>query len=207
MEERTARVAIVDDQVSYAEAIGLALSLTPDLELVGRAHDRESALDLCLKTKPDLVISDYRLPAGQTGSMVAKALRDSGYEKPIILLTGFLAPQVVREAAEIDQVDAISKDESITEIIQLVRSRVFDTEPNADPRLEASAMVTLSPGELEVLELLNTGMTPAEIAAQLFLSLHTVRDRIKTMHRKLGVASQVEAIATATRLGLLVPPT
>ena len=65
----------------------------------------------------------------------------------------------------------------------------------------------LSPGELEVLELLNTGKTPSEIAAELFLSLHTVRDRIKTMHRKLGVASQVEAIATATRLGLLVPPT
>ncbi len=207
MEQRTATVAIVDDQVSYAEAIGLALSLTPDLELVGRAHDLDSALELCLQSTPDLVISDYRLPAGETGSMVAQSLRSAGYDNPIILLTGFLAPQVVREAAEISRVDAISKDESITEIIQLVRSRVFNTAPNADPRLQASPVVTLSPGELEVLEYLNTGMTPAEIAAKLFLSLHTVRDRIKTMHRKLGVASQVEAIATATRLGLLVPPT
>jgi len=207
MDERVARIAIVDDQVSYAEAIGLAVSLTPDLELVGRAHDQDSALELCRQTQPDLLISDYRLPGGESGSAIARALRESGFTSPIILLTGFLAPQVVREAAELDAVDAISKDESITEIIQLVRSRVFDTEPDADPRLEASAVVTLSPGELEVLELLNTGLTPAEIAAQLFLSLHTVRDRIKTMHRKLGVASQVEAIATATRLGLLVPPT
>jgi len=207
VEEKTAKIVVIDDQVSYAEAIGLALSLTPDLELVGRAHDRASALELCERTTPDVVVSDYRLPAGETGSGIAEALRDGGFDNPIILLTGFLAPQVVREASLLEKVDAISKDESITEIIQLIRSRAFGTERNADPRLEASAAVKLSPGELEVLEMLNTGMTPAEIAADLFLSLHTVRDRIKTMHRKLGVASQVEAIATATRLGLLVPPT
>lgn len=206
MAEAVASVLIVDDQVSYAEAVGLALSLTPDLELVGRAHDVESAAQLCEQTKPDVVLSDYRLPNGETGTALAAKLRDSKYAGPIIILTGFLAPQVRREAAELVDVDAISKDESITSIIQLVRSRVFGAELEVDPTAE-SPEAMLSPGELEVLELLNTGKTPAEIAAELFLSLHTVRDRIKTMHRKLGVASQVEAIATATRLGLLVPPT
>ena len=206
MEQPVANVMIVDDQVSYAEAIGLALSLTPDLESAGRAHDVESALELCQRTKPDIVLTDYRLPGGETGSVLARNLRDVGYENPIIILTGFLAPQVRREAAELVDVDAFSKDESITSIIQLIRSRVFGAELEVDPAA-VSPKPMLSPGELEVLELLNTGKTPSEIAAELFLSLHTVRDRIKTMHRKLGVASQVEAIATATRLGLLVPPT
>lgn len=201
-----AKIVIIDDQVSYAEAIGLALSMTPDLELAGRAHDHVSAIDLIAKASPDLVITDYRLPAGETGSALASQLRESGYDKPIILLTGFLAPQVAREASQLDGVDAMSKDESITSLIQLIRNRVFGTELDDDPRVEPD-VASLSPGELEVLELLNTGMTPAEIAAELYLSLHTVRDRIKTMHRKLGVASQVEAIATATRRGLLVPPT
>jgi len=206
VDQPVANVLIVDDQVSYAEALGLAFSLTPDLELVGRAHDVASAVDLCERTTPDVVLCDYRLPGGETGCALASQLRESGFSKPIIILTGFLAPQVRREAAELVDVDAISKDESITSIIQLIRSRVFGVELEVDPTAD-SPEVMLSPGELEVLELLNTGKTPAEIAAELFLSLHTVRDRIKTMHRKLGVASQVEAIATATRLGLLVPPT
>jgi len=206
MANSVANIVVVDDHVSYAEALGLAISLTPDLELAGRAHDIPSALELCDRAKPDLIISDYRLPAGETGTALAEQLRDSGVEAPIIILTGFLAPQVRREAGELSDVDAISKDESITSIIQLIRSRVFGAELEVDPTAEVPKVV-LSPGELEVLELLNTGKTPAEIAAELFLSLHTVRDRIKTMHRKLGVASQVEAIATATRLGLLVPPT
>lgn len=206
MAEQVAKIMVVDDQVSYAEAVGLALSLTPDLELVGRAHDMESAAELCAKASPDLVLCDYRLPHGETGGALASQLRETGFHGPIIILTGFLAPQVRREAAELENVDAISKDESITSIIQVIRSRVFGAELNDDPTADSPA-VMLSPGELEVLELLNTGKTPAEIAAELFLSLHTVRDRIKTMHRKLGVASQVEAIATATRLGLLVPPT
>lgn len=203
---KIAKIVIIDDQVSYAEAIGLALSLTPDLELAGRAFDRESALTLVERTSPDLVITDYRLPAGETGSALAAAVREAGYKRPIIMLTGFLAPQVVREANELEDVHAMSKDESITSIIQLIRHRVFGAELGEDPRIEPD-VASLSPGELEVLELLNLGKTPAEIAAELFLSLHTVRDRIKTMHRKLGVASQVEAIATATRRGLLVPPT
>lgn len=206
MSSRIAKVVIIDDQVSYAEAIGLALSLTPDLELAGRAHDEESALELCANAKPDIVLCDYRLPEGDTGSKVASKLRESGFEAPIVILTGFLAPQVRREAAELANVDAISKDESVTSIVQLIRSRVFGTELAVDPS-DDEPKTMLSPGELEVLELLNVGKTPAEIANELFLSLHTVRDRIKTMHRKLGVASQVEAIATATRLGLLVPPT
>lgn len=206
MASSVAQIAVVDDHVSYAEAIGLAISLTPDLELAGRAHDITSALELCERTQPDLLISDYRLPSGETGTALAGQLREAKFTSPIIILTGFLAPQVRREAGELDDVDAISKDESITSIIQLVRARAFGAELAEDPAEDVPKIV-LSPGELEVLELLNTGMTPAEIAAQLFLSLHTVRDRIKTMHRKLGVASQVEAIATATRLGLLVPPT
>ena len=206
MANPVANIVVIDDHVSYAEALGLAISLTPDLELSGRAHDTASALELADRAKPDLIISDYRLPAGETGTALAKQLRDAGYQNPIIILTGFLAPQVRREAGELDNVDAISKDESITSIIQLIRSRVFGAELEVDPTADVPAVV-LSPGELEVLELHNTGKTPAEIAAELFLSLHTVRDRIKTMHRKLGVASQVEAIATATRLGLLVPPT
>ena len=64
----------------------------------------------------------------------------------------------------------------------------------------------LSHGELEVLELINDGVAAAQIAPALHVSIHTVRSRIKSLMRKLDVTSQIEAVAEATRLGLLVPP-
>jgi len=199
--EEGARVVMIEDQVSYGDAFGLALSLTTSMRLVARSADAEEGVDLCMRLDPDMVVSDYRLPSGQTGTEVASQLRESGYTKPIVLLTGFVAPQVEREAAALEDVHVLSKDESIADIVAALED-VLDggsVGPSDRP-------VELSAGELEVLELLNQGHSPTEIASLVFLSLHTVRSRIKSMHRKLNVSSQSEAIASATRRGLLVPP-
>ena len=194
---------MIEDQVSYGDAFGLALSLTSDLELAALAADGASGIALVLELEPGLVLCDYRLPDGETGTNVAKQLREAGYDKPIALLTGFLAPQVRREAAEIENVHLLSKDTGAREIVAELQEIVAGRQSNTEDTAVAS---DLSVGELEVLELLNQGMSPAEIANELFLSLHTIRSRIKSMHRKLNVISQVEAIAVATRRGLLVPP-
>lgn len=196
-----AKVVLIEDQISYGDAFALALSLTDDLELVGRASDAQRGLELCVKESPDVIVTDYRLPDGLTGTNIASRLREGGIKTPIGVLTGFLAPRVQREASELSAVYTFSKDRSINEIIEWVRAMIDGTVAPAEVVSQK-----LSPGELEVLELLNQGKSPAEIAAMLFLSLHTIRSRIKSTHRKLEVASQVEAIAVATRLGLLVPP-
>lgn len=196
------RVVVVDDQISYVDAFGLALSLTPDFELVGRAADGEEGLRVCLETKPDLLVTDYRLPGRLAGTGLASTLREKGLKFPILVLTGFMAPQVVRESEGIEDLHAISKNTPMTAIVNAMRAvsggeafEVEDTPPQV-----------LSQGEMEVLEMLANGNTPTEIANMMHLSLHTVRARIKNMHKKLNVASQGEAIATAIRLGLVVPP-
>lgn len=197
-------IVMIEDQVSYGDAFGLALSLTDDLSVVARASDGRSGIHLVLELDPGLVVCDYRLPDGETGSWVAQQLRDAGYAKPIALLTGFLAPQVRREAAAIENTFTLSKDTAIAEITDHLRAIVAGAD-SADFG-EERAPSELSAGELEVLELLNQGKAPGEIATELYLSLHTIRARIKSMHRKLEVVSQVEALAVATRRGLLVPP-
>lgn len=196
-----ARVVLIEDQISYGDAFDLALSLTTDLELIARANNAQTGLQICRAETPDVIVTDYRLPDGVTGTDIAGQLRSDGMTTPIGVLTGFLAPRVRREAAELDAVYTFSKDRSITEIIEWVRAMLDGTVAPA-----AAISQTLSPGELEVLEMLNQGKSPAEIAGLLYLSLHTIRSRIKSTHRKLEVASQVEAIAVATRMGLLVPP-
>lgn len=195
-------VVLIEDQVSYGDAFALAMSLTKDLDLIARASDAASGVAICVNERPDVVVTDYRLPDGATGTEVAKRLREAGLEVPIGVLTGFLAPAVQRESAELPRVFTFSKDESITEILQWIRDMLSGAALPASPSASK-----LSPGELEVLELLNQGHSPTDIAGILYLSLHTIRSRIKSTHRKLGVASQIEAIAVATRQGLLVPPT
>lgn len=198
------RVVVVDDQTSYVDAFGLALSLTPDFELVGRGADAETGLDVCMKMMPDLLVTDYRLPGGANGTNLAESLREKGFSSPILVLTGFMAPQVVREADEIENLHAISKNTPMTNVVNAMR-QVSGGLP-FEPDVETAPTSTLSPGELEVIEMLANGQTPTQIANIMHLSLHTVRARIKSMHKKLDVASQGEAIATAIRLGLVVPP-
>lgn len=211
MPSDTKTVVLIDDQTSYSHAIGLALEITPGFELVGSAANGPNGVELCLEHEPDVVLCDYRLPNSYTGTQVVEELRAKGFDKPVVILTGYLAPQVLRETGELLNVSAMSKDTPLDGILNRLRDAVdgrsFETpDPEADPAAATGLNNTLSNGELEVLELLNTGQKPAEIADDLHLSLHTIRARIKSLHRKLDVASQGEAVAKATRLGLLVPP-
>lgn len=207
MSTAEARVVIIDDQVSYAEAFGLALATTGDLSLAGRAPDGSSGVELCVSLLPDIVVTDYRLPNGDTGVEVARRLRSEGMTMPIAILTGFVAPQVTRDAKCIPDVSVFSKDLPILDVVNGLRAALagrptLRTDPDDTP-----PDVVLSPGELEVIELLAQGHNAKQIAEILHLSLHTIRSRIKHLLRKLKATSQLEAIATATRLGLVVPPT
>lgn len=201
------KIVMIDDQVSYAEAFGLALSLTNDLDLVARAPEAITGAELCLGLVPDLLVCDYRLPGGDTGVACAERLREDGFDKPVVILTGFPAPQVIREAAAIADVTVLSKDVSVVDLVAALRRVLAGRSASVDAPDSSKSPVKLSAGELEVLELLNQGVTAAEIAEQLHLSLHTIRARIKTLLKKLDATSQVEALATATRHGILVPPT
>lgn len=197
---------MVDDQVSFVDAFGLALSLTEDLKLVGRSTTAAEAALICHEKRPDLVVSDYRLPDGETGTKLAADLRASGFDAPIIVLTGFLAPQVRREVAMIGGVTALSKDTSVQEIVTAMRSVLTGAIDLNEPAIDLVPETGLTAAELEVLEALNIGASPNEISEMLHLSVHTVRGRIKSIYRKLSVGSLGEAIATATRMGVLVPP-
>lgn len=205
-ERPVSRLLMIEDQVSYGDAFGVALSLTEDLLLIARAADGKSGIEICSDLNPDLVVTDYRLAAGETGTDVAQRLRDSGFTKPIVLLTEFIAPQVRREAAMIEDIYILSKSHSITLLMSDLRAILDGTPPATTLPLNVGTPADLSPGEQEVLEYLNTGMSPTDIADHLHLSIHTIRARIKAVHRKLGVKSQSEAIVVATRRGLVVPP-
>ncbi len=195
-------VVLIDDDAAFADALGLAISLTPHLDVVGYAHDSQQGYETVMSSRPDMVISDYRLGDTTTGVDCIRRLRRDGVHAPAAILTGYLAPQVEREVDAIARTYALSKRERITTLIKQFSSITNGTHRpglRSDDRL-------LSEAEFEVLEAIKDGAGASEIASELVVSIHTVRSRIKTLMRKLGVSSQIEAVAEATRLGLLVPP-
>ena len=197
------RVAIVDDHVAFAEALSLAIGLTPDLYCVATISASEGFVDRIRAASPGILICDQHLTDGTTGIALLRELHDASISIPTMLLTGFPTPEVVEAALSVGAT-VVAKETPLKEIVIAVR-HLRDGMPVAIA-VESNTH-GLSPGELRVLQLLGHGQRAADIAEGLNLSVHTVRDHIKAILRKLGVSSQLEAVIQAQRLGLIAPPT
>lgn len=200
---RPSRIVVVDDELVFVEAIALAISLTPDLDVVGRATSAAEAVEMSLAADPDLLICDYRLGGGETGIDVARRLRHAGARMPIAVLTAFGGDVVRREAATVRNVSVIPKQQGVTDLVTACRRVLAGMVPSATFDPDDSL---LSSGELDVLDAISHGASAKTIAADLDVSIHTVRARIKRILQKLDVGSQVEAVAEAMRRGIVVPP-
>ncbi len=207
---RPSRVALVDDQRAFAEAVTLALELTDDLRSVCTAANADDGFEAIASSRPDLVVLDYRLQGAASGIDLARRIRSADETEypglnatPIVLLTGYPAPVVIREGVKVGVAAVLSKDLPIADIIRVFR-RAIAGEPCGTAITEDP--FGLTKGETEVLEYLARGMNAAEIARDLCLSLHAIRARIKGTLKKMDVSGQLEAVALATSLGLVVPP-
>ncbi len=198
-------VVIIDDHTAFAEAMGLALSLSNDLICVATSPGTESIVEIQDRHKPALIVSDYHIRNGPTGLESAAALRSGGYKTPIMLLTGWPTPSVITAGREIENLEVVSKSTPMRELVDLMR-RQISGQP-LDVNTGADADLQLSPREMSVLLLLGEGRRAVEIAADLSLSIHTVRDHIKEILAKLNADSQLKAVLNAQRLGLLALPT
>lgn len=206
--DRPTKLVVVDDQRSFAEALKLALGLTDDLRVVGIESDAAGGLALVSSIQPELIVASYRLVGAVTGLDLARQVRESERSNeqgptPIVILTAFPAPAVVRRAREIPGVAVLSKRSPITEIVSGLR-RSADGGPSVGIMVDDP--YALSPAELEVLEYLASGYSASLIAAELHLSVHAIRARIRGLLTKTSSSSQLEAVAKATRAGLVVPP-
>ena len=122
---------------------------------------------------------------------------------PIAILTAFAAPAIIMRARELPNVVVLSKRSAITEIVSGLRRAVDGGPPMG---VIADDPFSLSPAEMEVLEYLAAGLNASTIASELCLSVHAIRARIRGLLTKTESSSQLEAVAKATRAGLVVPP-
>lgn len=200
------RVLVVDDHRVLADLVAEALDATPDLECVGVVDDAPRALVVARATRPDTVLLDVHLPSGD-GLTLLEELRELLPGVRVLLLTGHPRHDLERRALCGGAVGVLGKDGRLSDLLEALRHASVD-RPARDPRLSARVHLAhegwaLTPRELEVLAMLGDGLGVRVIADALELSHYTVRDYVKAILAKLGVRSQLEAVAAASRSGLI----
>jgi DNA-binding NarL/FixJ family response regulator len=209
-------VLVVEDQRALAGALAVAIDAQPDMVCVGAVGSVEDALPLVAISTPNVVLMDIHLPGvdGIEGTRRLKAARPA---TRILILTADATPDLLTGAATAGAAGFLSKDSPFPDILAAIRSPIEgkilvegdtlaalleDTRRSNRPGEQAKA-AGLSRREQEVLQLMGEGLDPRAIAARLVVSLHTARGHVKRVMIKLRAHSQLEAVVTATNIGLL----
>ncbi|MEV4350066.1 response regulator transcription factor [Actinoplanes sp. NPDC049596] len=209
------RVLIADDQAMVRTGFGMIIGAQPDMEVVGEASDGVEAVALARKLKPDVALFDIRMPK-MDGLEALRLLAGPGVADPlrIVVVTTFDLDEYVHQALRNGAAGFLLKDSGPALLIEAVRAAVSGDaliSPSITVRLlehlSPPATATdeggLSPRELEVVKLTARGLTNAEIAAQLFISVGTVKTHLGSIHTKLNTRNRVEIAAWAWERRLL----
>ncbi|MFW3172764.1 response regulator transcription factor [Geodermatophilus sp. CPCC 206100] len=207
------RVLVVDDHRTFAELLSGALA-SAGMDAVGTAHSAGQAIAMAQELQPDIVVMDIEMPR-QDGLAATRRVREVAPRAVVAVVTAHRDPDWVVRAAQAGASAFIPKDGSLAEMIDVL-SRVQPGQmlvapstfsggatcaPAASPARGAAPQLTRR--EQEVLDCLGRGMQVKAIARVLGITLETCRGYVKSLHAKLGVRSQLEAVVKAQQLGLL----
>lgn len=113
-------VVLVEDNDVFREALELMLEVTPDIRVVAAVPDGESALDVCPRLDPDVVLVDYRLP-GLDGVETTAGLRTSCPQASVVVLTATAETGEVQALMDAGAVACLTKDRGLEEIVGAIR--------------------------------------------------------------------------------------
>ena len=200
----TIRLVLAEDQRMMLGALAVLLELENDLTVVGTAIDGDEALGLVVSLSPDVLLTDIEMP-GLSGLDVATEIRRRGLPTRVVILTTFARSGYLRRALDAGAAGYLLKDaplETLADAIRAVHAgrRAIDPELAADAWSEADP---LTDREREVLRLADEGLSNAEIAARLHLSDGTVRNYLSEAIGKLGVTNRTAAARLARDRGWL----
>jgi two-component system NarL family response regulator len=200
------RVLIADDHVTVTAGLASIIGLQSDMEVVAEAANGREAVELWRQHRPDLTLLDLRMPVlDGVGAIDAIRLQDDSART--IVLTTFDTDNEIYRAIKAGAKGYVLKDARREELLDCIR-RVSRGEicipPSLLQKLAAGvSSETLTGRELDVLSLLAQGKSNKEIGANLYISETTVKAHLRSIFAKLNVLSRTEAIAAASRRGLV----
>jgi DNA-binding NarL/FixJ family response regulator len=218
------RVFAVDDHEVVLKGLRLLFKEKSDIDLVGEALNGAGALEKVDKLKPDVMLIDIKLP-DMDGFRVAKQVKENHPGIFAIMLTGYESGLYLSEAMQVGASGVITKNcpgRLLCNAIRVVADggTTWDAKLLRDSVRELSGMakidVTLADSETspqeqlasqdeKILALLAQGRSNKEIATKLSIAPDTVKKKITTIMRKLGVSNRTQAAVIASQLGLKHP--
>lgn len=217
----TIRVAVVDDQALMRDGFTMILNAQDDIDVVGDAEDGRLGVELCRRTRPDVVLMDIRMPNMDGIEATQLITSDPGCDTKVLILTTFDLDEYVYSAVRAGASGFLLKDTPAKELIAAVRVIAQGEallSPSVTKRLieefarqpEAGAVAAALPTDLtereyEALEHLAHGLSNKEIAAAMFVGEATAKTHVSRLLTKLGVRDRVQAVVLAYETGVVRP--
>ena len=214
------RVVLVDDEELVRFGLRTVLEAAGDFEVVGEAGDGAAGVTAARELRPDVVLTDIRMP-GMDGLTATKQILALPDPPQVAVLTTFHVDEYVYAALAAGAAGFLLKDTPPREIAAAVRA-VADGTETLSPKVTAALIdfyvdrraaprraqaqrriADLSDREREVLQLLGSGGTNAELARRLYVSEATVKTYVSRLLTKLDLANRTQAAILAHEAGLL----
>jgi DNA-binding NarL/FixJ family response regulator len=202
------RVVVADDQEIVRTGLTMILNAQPDIEVVGQAGDGRRAVELARRLRPDVCLFDIRMPVVD-GIEATRQLAGSDVDTPlaVVVITTFDLDDYVYAALRAGAKGFLLKDagtEMLTQAVHAAASGEALIAPSVTARLLAAFADTgpsgppaqpiepLTAREEQVLAAVAAGRTNTEIAAELYITLSTVKTHVTSLMTKLGARNRVE---------------
>ena len=202
-------VMMVEDHPVVRAGLRALLEADPEVEVVAEVDSGAAALSRLDELAagpsglPQLVLMDLTLGAGMDGIETTRRLRERHRSLNVLVVTTFDAEADIVGALEAGATGYVLKDSPTEALLAAVREAAAGRSvlsPEVQQRLVRRMTDpggTLSPREVEILELIATGATNREVAKRLFISESTVKTHLVHLYEKLGVASRTAALRVA----------
>jgi DNA-binding NarL/FixJ family response regulator len=211
------RVCLVEDQTLVREGIRSLLALSNEIEIVGEAKDGHEAIQTIMRTRPDVVLLDMKLPRCD-GLQVLRELNQQRQLPPTLILTTFDDDEILLGAMRAGARGFLLKDvtlKQLTEAIRTLHAGGTMFQPALTERVTrgvkqaAAAIPALDPmdpltgREIQVLRFMAAGYSNQEIAGALDVAEGTVKNHVSSILSKMGVRDRTRAVLKAIERGLI----
>ncbi|CAL67591.1 response regulator [Christiangramia forsetii] len=196
------RLVIAEDHTALIDGIKVFFEYEEDIEFVGFANNGQELIELTRRKKPNLIITDIRMPV-MDGIQATKEILEEFPNIKIIAFSMFDQDKAVQQMLEAGASGYILKNSSLKELLYAIR-KVHEGEHYYDPNITVKqksvspkSKAVLTGRQREILKLIGQGRTNQEIADQLFIGKTTVETHRKNMIRKLGLQGAGELLRYA----------
>ena len=215
--DQPVRLLLADDHRMLRESLRRAME-DNGFDVVGEAPDGAEAVRLAEEFRPDVILMDVTMPV-LDGVEATRQVRDRVPGTQVVILTMHADREVLVDAIRAGAAGYLVKDCSTEDVVDTVR-KAASGETALSPELAATMLgevrelarqeaVTagaepiISKREEEVLQLIADGLSTTEVAAQLYISVKTVKNHLASIYQKLDTRDRTQAVLQAVRMGII----